>query len=419
MNQLVSLLPPISLDITLSCLLWYSVSSASSQVTKLILSEFPYPLALGEIQFVIVSLLSILTIVLFKTFPFLHSFFPKGTLPPKELSIKEVLMPTIHILITVLPLGCFQFLGKWFSHSATALVPVSTVAGVKTLSPLVLVLTYRWVYNVKFPLSTYLTLSPLILGILMIVVADKKGTLQGVQSEAETLTNDSIFCSHNIGILYAALSLLVFVSQNIYGKTVFTYNQRQVNNHYELALGKSPSETVLPVYAELTEKEIEQGRLARNYETQIAKAQESTLAFPKIRNKYDKLTLLLFCSITGALLSLPWFLFYEYPMISAATSVVPEVLIDATTEITAKALIIPWHLLFLNGVSHFFQSMIAFHLLGTMSTVSYSVASMMKKITIIVVSIIYTGKSVTGLQLLGISLTAVGLYSYDRWGGHA
>ncbi|KAH3684388.1 hypothetical protein WICPIJ_004637 [Wickerhamomyces pijperi] len=419
-NIIFSLIPPISLEIILSCLLWYSVSSASSQVTKLILNDFPYPLALGEIQFIIVSVLSILTVFLFKLFPYLHSLFPKGTIPPKEQSIRDTLVPTMHILMTVLPLGCFQFLGKWFSHSATALVPVSTVAGVKTLSPFVLVLTYRLLYKVKFPTATYLTLAPLILGILMIVVADKKGTLERVQSEAQTLTNDSILCAHNIGILYAALSLLVFVSQNIYGKTVFTYNQKHFNDHQELALGKSSSEIVLPIYNDLSEKEIEQRKAARNYEAQVAQAQKSTRPMTTAgRKKYDKLTLLLFCSIVGSLLSLPWFLIYEYPIISTAVSAIPETIEEGNNSITVSTLVIPWHLLMINGMSHFCQSMIAFHLLGAMATVSYSVASMMKRITIIVVSIAYTGKSITGLQFMGIFLTAIGLYSYDRWGGHA
>ena len=71
----------------------------------------------------------------------------------------------------------------------------------------------------------------------------------------------------------------------------------------------------------------------------------------------------------------------------------------------------------INGCSHFLQSLIVFHLLGAIPAVSYSIASMMKKITVIVVSMIFTGNPVTTLQFFGILLTGTGLFAYDRWGG--
>lgn len=399
------IIPPVSFKIVTLCLLWYSISSFSSQLTKSILNDFPFPLALGECQFVIVFLLCAITILALSKFPKAHSLFPPGSVPP--LNAPALLKPDRHILITVLPLGCFQFLGKLFSHSATALVPVSTVAGVKTLSPLILVTTYRLLYNVRFPTSTYLSLIPLVTGILLIVVADTHDTL--VSTTAST---------QYTGILYAALSLVVFVAQNIYGKTVFTYNQKSINDHAELALAheddqnKLPTqnEPVLPTTSDHSRegKELEQAKRYQAYELKVEKSQLSS--FPKIRNKYDKLTLLLYCSAVGLLLSLPWFLFIEAPHFFH---------LDASTDVTEAQLIhIPWNLLIINGFSHFMQSLIAFHLLGAVPTVTYSIASMMKKITIIVVSMIFTGHKITSVQLVGLSLTGTGLYSYDRWGGN-
>lgn len=404
LSTIKEVIPPVSVKIVSLCLLWYFVSSLSSQLTKSILNDFPFPLALGECQFVIVFSLCAITTIILSKLPKVHAMFPPGSVPP--LNAAPILKPDRHILITVLPLGCFQFLGKLFSHSATALVPVSTVAGVKTLSPLILVTTYRLLYNVRFPTSTYLSLIPLVSGILLIVVADTHDTL--ITTTAST---------QYTGILYAALSLVVFVAQNIYGKTVFTYNQKSINDHAELALAhddeqqnKSNERPILPIANDHSKegKELEQAKRYQSYELKVEKSQLSS--FPKIRNKYDKLTLLLYCSAVGLLLSLPWFVFIEAPHFFK---------LDTSTDVTEAQLIhIPWNLLIINGFTHFLQSLIAFHLLGAIPTVSYSVASMMKKITIIVVSMMFTGHQITGIQFVGLSLTAVGLYSYDRWGGN-
>ncbi|CAM9016570.1 unnamed protein product [Wickerhamomyces anomalus] len=363
LSTIKEVIPPVSVKIVSLCLLWYFVSSLSSQLTKSILNDFPFPLALGECQFVIVFSLCAITTIILSKLPKIHAMFPPGSVPP--LNAAPILKPDRHILITVLPLGCFQFLGKLFSHSATALVPVSTVAGVKTLSPLILVTTYRLLYNVRFPTSTYLSLIPLVSGILLIVVADTHDTLI---TTTATLAHDD----------------------------------EQQN--------KSNERPILPIASDHSRegKEIEQAKRYQSYELKVEKSQLSS--FPKIRNKYDKLTLLLYCSAVGLLLSLPWFVFIEAPHFFK---------LDTSTDVTEAQLIhIPWNLLIINGFTHFLQSLIAFHLLGAIPTVSYSVASMMKKITIIVVSMMFTGHQITGIQFIGLSLTAIGLYSYDRWGGN-
>lgn len=389
----ISIFSRHNLHVICLCLLWYSVSSVSSQITKSILNEFPFPLALGEFQFMMVFSLSAITMILMSHFKGIHNWFPAGTVPPAD--GPAIIMPNMHILSTVLPLGCFQFLGKLFSHCATALVPVSTVAGIKTLSPLILVCAYRILYNVKFPTSTYLSLIPLVFGILLIAVEDSHGTLIST-----TASNDQY-----MGILYAGLSLVVFCAQNIYGKTVFTYNQNH-NNHAELAVSSELNEPILPLSEDLRslDKNNEKILNSQGYNSKIEKA--------ITRTKYDKLTLLLYCSLMGGLLSLPWFSFIEAPHFFHVSN---NSSLQDVTE--ARVVYIPWDLLFINGISHFFQSLIAFHLLGSIPTISYSIASMMKKMTVIIVSMIWIGHSISFTQFIGLSLTATGLYAYDRWGG--
>ncbi|KAJ5478567.1 hypothetical protein N7530_004076 [Penicillium desertorum] len=67
-----------------------------------------------------------------------------------------------------------------------------------------------------------------------------------------------------------------------------------------------------------------------------------------------------------------------------------------------------------NGISHFAQNILAFVLLSMVSPVSYSVASLVKRVFVIVVAIIWFGSSTTSVQAFGIGLTFVGLYLYDR-----
>ncbi len=64
-----------------------------------------------------------------------------------------------------------------------------------------------------------------------------------------------------------------------------------------------------------------------------------------------------------------------------------------------------------------FDSWVIQALLGSIPTISYSIASMMKKMTVIIVSMIWIGHSISLTQFIGLALTATGLFAYDRWGG--
>lgn len=67
-----------------------------------------------------------------------------------------------------------------------------------------------------------------------------------------------------------------------------------------------------------------------------------------------------------------------------------------------------------NGLFHFFQNIMAFILLSMLSPVSYSVASLIKRVWVIVIAIIWFRSSTTSIQVAGIALTCFGLYLYDR-----
>lgn len=67
-----------------------------------------------------------------------------------------------------------------------------------------------------------------------------------------------------------------------------------------------------------------------------------------------------------------------------------------------------------NGTFHFGQNIMAFVLLSMVSPVTYSVASLIKRIFVITVAIVWFGNKTTRLQGVGIVLTFLGLYLYDR-----
>ncbi|KUL84784.1 hypothetical protein ZTR_07256 [Talaromyces verruculosus] len=173
------------------------------------------------------------------------------------------------------------------------------------------------------------------------------------------------FSTNFFGIICALLAALVFVSQNIFSKKLFNEASR-------------------------------------------AEADPSLGG----RRKLDKLNLLYYCSALAFLLTLPIWLFSE------GFSLISDFFSNGAISLTEKENSLDHGALFLefvfNGVSHFAQNILAFVILSMVSPVSYSVASLIKRVFVIVVAIIWFGSSTTSTQAVGIGLTFFGLYLYDR-----
>ncbi|KAJ5745556.1 hypothetical protein N7520_010738 [Penicillium odoratum] len=167
------------------------------------------------------------------------------------------------------------------------------------------------------------------------------------------------------GISCAFLAALVFVSQNIFSKKLFNEADRAESD------AQNPA-----------------------------------------RRKLDKLNLLCYCSGLAFFLTLPiWFVSEGYPLVS-------DFIHDGVISLSGKQGSLDHGELMLefifNGVSHFAQNILAFVLLSMVSPVSYSVASLVKRVFVIVVAIVWFGSTTTSIQAVGIGLTFVGLYLYDR-----
>ncbi|KAG5288044.1 DUF250 domain-containing protein [Histoplasma ohiense] len=179
------------------------------------------------------------------------------------------------------------------------------------------------------------------------------------------LACSSGFSTNFFGILCAFCAALIFVSQNIFSKKLFNEFNR--------------AET--------------EGRVGS-------------------ARKLDKLNLLHYCSGLAFILTLPiWF-------ISEGYNLTKDLLHDFSIDLSTKSGTLdhgPLMLEFVfNGVSHFAQNILAFIILSMISPVSYSVASLIKRVFVIVVAIVWFGSSTTSVQAFGIALTFLGLYLYDR-----
>ena len=174
------------------------------------------------------------------------------------------------------------------------------------------------------------------------------------------------FSGNLLGVLCAFAGALVFVTQNIFSKKLFNDS---------------------------------------------ARAEADGFATATTQRKVDKLNLLCYCSGLAFILTLPIWLWTDaVPLYSAPLGLTPHI---SSAPFPSSSLYLPLEF-FINGIFHFAQNMLAFVLLSLVSPVTYSVASLIKRVFVIVMAILWFGNSTTPLQASGIGLTFLGLYLYDR-----
>lgn len=326
------------------CVNWYITSIISNYSTKMILQEFRYPITLTQCQFILNSVIGLILLHVLIRKPALVEKFPKGSFPDvKSLTLKEFVVPNEFILRTTIPMGLFQFVGHLTSHNATSIIPVSLNHTIKALSPITTVFIYRFFFKIKYELITYITLIPLMMGIMLSCYKANKPKV------AKSDSNDS----YELGLVYSFVSMLIFVSQNIFAKNRLTNKQDELPGNR------------------------------------------------RVEKKLDKLSILYYCSIIGFIFTWPIYLILEYNN-------------EKISLLTLNAY--SGSLILVNGVSHFMQSLLAFQILGLISPINYSIANILKRIIIILVAFLLEGKKLTYNQIFGILLTFIGLFAYDRFG---
>ncbi|KAL3900203.1 MAG: hypothetical protein SGCHY_001506 [Lobulomycetales sp.] len=269
-----------------------------------------------------------------------------------------------HVVKTVLPLSLFQIVGHIFSSISYSYIAVSFAHTIKALAPLFTVLIYRIFYSVIYSMRIYYSLAPLTIGVMLV-----------------SISKSVVF--HPIGFGCAMMSTLIFVLQNIFSKKLFQNARRAAMSSTHS--GSTSSLALMPA------------------SSGSSGAGDSSLANNQTSggNSYlDKLNLLFYSSIVAFFLMFPIWLYSEGISLLSDPTALPSSQIQAMFVI--------------NGVGYFIQALLAFTVLSLVSPVTYSIASLVKRIFIISASMIWFGDAVTLLQGFGIALTFSGLYIYDR-----
>ncbi|KAK4205652.1 triose-phosphate transporter family-domain-containing protein [Triangularia verruculosa] len=331
---------PVSWKLIALCLMWYWSSALTNTSSKSILTAFNKPATLTVVQFGFVSSYCLICSSLASKFPKLRTIIPALKHP--------IRYPSRDVIKTTLPLAAFQIGGHLLSSTATSKIPVSLVHTIKGLSPLFTVLAYRFIFDIRYPRATYISLVPLTIGVMLACSGNK-----------------SQFGGQFLGILCALCATIIFVTQNIFSKRLFNEAAR-------------------------------------------AEAEEHGVQSKKL----DKLNLLCYSSGMAFICTLPiWFW-------SEGFHILTDFLYDGSVDLTVAPNSFDHGRLTMeyifNGTFHFGQNILAFVLLSTVSPVTYSVASLLKRVFVIFVALVWFRSPTTKLQAVGICLTFLGLYLYDR-----
>ncbi|KAF8937090.1 suppressor of loss of ypt1 [Dissophora ornata] len=268
------------------------------------------------------------------------------------------------ILQMTAPLVGFQVVGHVFSSVAISRVPLSVVHTIKALSPLFTVVFYRIILGTTYSREVYMSLVPLTAGVML-------------------ACRLSLEFNNLVGLFCALASTLVFVTQNVFTKTIL--------------FGSKAKQEKL---GGLGNKE------AKEEDDNNDPVEEAGLSNAQ---KLDKINILFYSSTLAAICMIPIWLYAEgmglmFPDESG--------IYHHAAAHSSGFWGVAW-LLFLNGVSHFFQNIFAFSVLALTSPVTYSIASLVKRIVVIVASIVYFHQTLGTTQWTGVCLTFWGLWLYN------
>ena len=127
------------------------------------------------------------------------------------------------------------------------------------------------------------------------------------------------------------------------------------------------------------------------------------------QEKMDKINILFYSSGCSVVLMLPMALYCDAGSMISSPSWAAAMSADGMTSRGLTVL----NLLWWNGIVHFLQNILAFNVLSLVSPVTYSIASLLKRVFVIVIAIIWFHQSVSLLQWMGIFLTFFGLWMYN------
>ena len=265
--------------------------------------------------------------------------------------------PTKAILQSTLPMGMFQVGGHIFSSIAISRIPVSTVHTIK-VSRIIL-----GVYCSSQPRKALSPLFTVAAYALLFGVSYSSKTyisLLPLTVGVMLACSFDMSASNAIGLLCAFGSALVFVSSNIFFKKIMPSNTG----------GTSSAPT----------------------------------------HKLDKMNLLLYSSGMAFVLMIPIWMYYDLPLFLAGAHHTKAAVASGKPPPTHSVA----YYFFMNGTVHYAQNIIAFVILSSTSPVTYSIASLIKRVAVICIAIVWFKQTVHPIQAFGICMTFTGLYMYNN-----
>lgn len=122
-------------------------------------------------------------------------------------------------------------------------------------------------------------------------------------------------------------------------------------------------------------------------------------------HKLDKVNLLFYSSSMAFLLMVPIWIWSDLPSLMNYT----HRHVDEHHSHPALSTVVNF---WINGTVHFLQNVLAFVLLAQTSPVTYSIASLIKRVAVICIAVVWFKQRVHVIQGLGIALTFFGLWCY-------
>ena len=266
--------------------------------------------------------------------------------------------PTRAIIMNTLPMGVFQVGGHITSSIAISRIPVSTVHTIKvrTTAPSLNSHKKLTVITVAQALSPLFTVAAYALLFRVSYSAKTYGSLIPLTLGVMLACSFDLPASDFMGLLMAFGSAIIFVTSNIFFKKIM------------------PSGTQTSAH------------------------------------QLDKLNLLFYSSGMALLVMIPIWVFTDLPALLSAQADPTHVVHPAHGHSTPHSAL---YYMLANGTVHFAQNIVAFIILASTSPVTYSIASLIKRVVVICIAIVWFAQSVHPLQGFGICLTFLGLYMYN------
>lgn len=181
------------------CIMWYASSASGNIVGKMLLTDFPYPMTVTMAQLLSISL------------------YLAPLLRCQASTRRTGNIPRAYYLSVILPLALGKFLASLSSHISIWKVSVSYAHTVKATLPLFTVVLSRILLGVKQTLRIYLSLLPIIGGVIIATITELSFDIIGLFSALLSTMGFSLMtiyskkCLKDTGVHH--MCLLVMLAQ--------------------------------------------------------------------------------------------------------------------------------------------------------------------------------------------------------------